>query len=654
MINQTSNSQTSIIDRATDYKPPRTFRSWLIGRPLSTADAPHQTIGKAIGLAVFASDALSSTAYATQEILGVVAAAGTIAYGYLFPISLAIIILLAIVTISYEQTIHAYPGGGGAYIVARDNLGELPAQTAGAALLTDYILTVSVSISSGVAQIVSAYPVLSPYRVWLAVIAVLFIMLINLRGVKESGRAFAIPTYFFVVVMAVTVGFGIFRYFTGSLGMVVDPPHFEVEHVISVITPFILLHAFANGTTALTGVEAISNGITAFKEPRSKNAGITLIWMSLILGTLFLGLSFLTGKVHAVYSEEETVISQLARTIFDGRGILYLMLISGTTVILIMAANTAFADFPRLGALHAGDGFLPRQLTYRGSRLVYSRGIVTLAVVSSILIILFQASVTRLIPLYAIGVFLSFTLSQTGMARRWWKIGHLKEGQEVIEPGSTLRYESGWKYRMLINGFGAVFTAIVMVVFAVTKFKEGAWVVLILTPILVTIFFSIHHHYKRLAKKLSLDNFVVHPPHTTRHRVIMPVSGVHQGTLAALRYARRLSDDVTAVHVTIEPAEAEKIRQKWETWGEGVRMVMLASPYRLFLEPLLEYITDIIRQRQPGETMTIVVPEFVSNSRFTTALHMNTADLLRSQLKRQAGIVIINVPYLVNEENGHH
>lgn len=649
MINHEDLTPTSIIVQDVDLKPPRTFRSWLIGRPLSTADAPHQTIGKIVGLAVFASDALSSTAYATQEILGVIAAAGAIAYGYLFPISIAIVTLLVIVTISYEQTIHAYPGGGGAYIVARDNLGELPAQTAGAALLTDYILTVSVSISSGVAQIVSAFPVLFPYRVWLAVIAVVFIMVMNLRGVKESGKAFAVPTYFFVLMMTVTVGFGIFRYLTGSLGMVVDPPHFHAEHVISVITPFIFLHAFANGTTALTGVEAISNGITAFKEPRSKNAGITLIWMSLILGSLFLGLSFLTGKVHAVFSEEETVISQLARTIYDGRGILYLMLITGTTVILIMAANTAFADFPRLGALHAGDGFLPRQLTYRGSRLVYSRGIVALAIISSLLIFIFQASVTRLIPLYAIGVFLSFTLSQAGMARRWWKIGHLAEGVEVVEPGSTLKYERGWQYRMVINGFGAICTAIVMVVFAVTKFSEGAWVVLILTPLLVTIFFSIHHHYKGLAKKLSLDNFGVISPHTTRHRVIMPVSGVHQGTLAALRYARILSDDITAVHVSIDPAESEKVRQKWEKWGGGVRMVMLNSPYRLLLEPLLEYIATIARQRQPGETMTIVVPEFVSNHRVSSALHMNTSEILRNQLKRQQGIVIINVPYHVRE-----
>jgi hypothetical protein len=444
------------------------------------------------------------------------------------------------------------------------------------------------------------------------------------------------------------------RYLTGSLGLVVEPPHFEAEHVISVITPFILLHAFANGTTALTGVEAISNGITAFKEPRSRNAGITLIWMSLILGSLFLGLSFLTGQVHAVFSEEETVISQLGRTIYDGRGILYLLLISGTTVILIMAANTAFADFPRLGALHAGDGFLPRQLTYRGSRLVYSRGIVTLAIISSLLIILFQASVTRLIPLYAIGVFLSFTLSQAGMARRWWKIGHLAEGVEIKEPGSTLRFEKGWQYRMMINGFGALCTAIVMVVFAATKFSEGAWVVLILTPALVTIFFGIHHHYKGLAKKLSLENFGVIPPHKTRHRVIMPVSGVHQGTLAALHYARRLSDDVTAVHVSIEPAEAERVRQKWEKWGEGVRMVMLNSPYRLLLEPLLEYIHEIARQRQPGETMTIVVPEFISENRITSALHMNTAELLRSQLKRQPGIVIINVPYHVRENGFDH
>ena len=650
MIDHENNSKTSIIERTTDYTPPKTWRSWFIGRPLSTADASHQTIGKAVGLAVFASDALSSTAYATQEILVILAAAGTLAFGIVVPISIAIVILLAIVTISYEQTIHAYPDGGGAYIVARDNLGEFPALIAGASLLTDYILTVSVSIASGVAQIVSAFPALYDYRVVLSVGFIMFVMLMNLRGVKESGTAFAIPTYFFVVLMFTAVGTGLFRLFvTNSLGTVIDPPEL-LAHGVSAITPFLILHAFASGTTALTGVEAISNGITAFKEPRSKNAGITLVWMSLILGSLFLGISYLTKMIGAVPSESETVISQLARTIFAGRGTLYLMLIGATTVILIMAANTAFADFPRLGALVAKDGFLPRQLTYRGSRLVYSRGIIALALIASVILIIFQASVTRLIPLYAIGVFLSFTLSQGGMALRWFKIGKLKPDEEKVERGSTLRFVKDWPVKMIVNGFGAVCTAVVMMVFAITKFQDGAWVVLILIPILVAAFWLIHRHYNNLAKKLSLDNFGVIPPHAMRHRVIMPVSGVHQGTLAALRYARMLSDDVTAVHVVIEPADAEKVRAKWETWGEGVRMVLLDSPYRLFIEPILGYISEIASKRQPGETITIVVPEFVSENRMTGALHTNTANILREQLKNQHGIVITNVPYHVHEE----
>ncbi|MBK7453674.1 MAG: APC family permease [Anaerolineales bacterium] len=650
MIDHEHNSQTSIIERTADYVPPKNWRSWFIGRPLSTADASHQTIGKTVGLAVFASDALSSTAYATQEILVILAAAGTMAFGIVVPISIAIVILLAIVTISYEQTIHAYPDGGGAYIVARDNLGEFPALIAGASLLTDYILTVSVSIASGVAQIVSAFPELYDYRVVLSVGFIMFVMLMNLRGVKESGTAFAIPTYFFVVLMFIAVGTGLFRLFVaGTLGTVIDPPEL-LAHGISTVTPFLILHAFASGTTALTGVEAISNGITAFKEPRSKNAGITLIWMSLILGSLFLGISYLTKMIGAVPSESETVISQLARTIFGGRGTLYLMLIGATTVILIMAANTAFADFPRLGALVAKDGFLPRQLTYRGSRLVYSRGIVALALIASIILIIFQASVTRLIPLYAIGVFLSFTLSQSGMALRWYKIGKLRPDEEKVERGSTLRFVKDWPVKMLVNGFGAICTAVVMLVFAITKFKDGAWVVLILIPSLVTGFWFMHRHYNNLAKKLSLDNFGVIPPHAMRHRVILPVSGVHQGTLAALRYARMLSDDVTAVHVVIEPSDAEKVRAKWETWGEGVRMVLLDSPYRLFIEPILGYISEIAAKRQPGETITIVVPEFVSDNRMTGALHTNTANILREQLKNQHGIVITNVPYHVHEE----
>lgn len=636
--------------RESDYKPPRTLSHWFIGRPLSTADAPHQTIGKAIGLAVFASDALSSTAYATQEIMVILAVAGTMAFGYVFPISIAIVVLMAIVTFSYEQTIHAYPGGGGAYIVARDNLGETPAQIAGAALLTDYILTVAVSISAGVAQIVSAYPDLFPYRVWIAVSAVFFIMLINLRGVKESGLAFSIPTYFFVAMMFITVGTGLVRHFTGTLGVVIDPPHLEMGGIVSALTPFIILHAFSSGTAALTGIEAISNGITAFKEPRSRNAGITLIWMAIILATLFLSISFLSNHISAVPSETETVISQLGRTVFEGRGVLYLMVISATTVILIMAANTAFADFPRLSALVAKDGFLPRQLNFRGSRLVYSNGIITLAVIASILIIVFSASVTLLIPLYAIGVFLSFTLSQTGMALRWRKIGRLNDGEEVVEPGSVLRYDRNWRFKMAVNGFGGLCTFIVMLIFAVTKFTEGAWIVLIIIPLLVRMFFTVHRHYKDLASRLTLDKFSGLPARHTRHRVIMPVSGVHQGTLEALRYARLLSDDVTAVHISIDPSETEKVQKKWKTWGEGTRLVILDSPFRLFIEPLLEYIEEIVDNRQPNETITIVVPQFMPSKRWHHALHMRTADLLRQELLSKHGVMVTDVPYHGHKE----
>jgi len=647
MLPHTEEHHPPIIHRSTSYTPPRSFSHWLIGRPLPTADAPHQTIGKAIGLAIFSSDALSSTAYATQEILVILAAAGTIAFGYVFPISIAIVALLSIVALSYEQTIHAYPDGGGAYIVARDNLGELPALIAAASLLTDYTLTVSVSIASGVAQLVSAYPVLYTYRVPLAIGFIIFIMLMNLRGVKESGNAFAVPTYFFIVMMYLTVGVGIGRYLFGTLAAVTDPPPIETIEALGPVTAFLILHAFASGTAALTGVEAISNGITAFKEPRSKNAGITLIWMAFILGTLFLSISFLTKHIAAVPSDAETVISQITRTVYGGRGVPYLLTISATTLILIMAANTAFADFPRLSAMAAKDGFLPRQLTYRGSRLVYSYGIITLALIASLLIIVFQASVTRLIPLYAIGVFLSFTLSQAGMAHRWWKIGHLEPGVKVVERGSTLRYEAHWQYKMVINGFGSICTAIVVMVFAITKFRDGAWLVLFILPVLVTLFFRIHRHYMKLADTLSLEQNAGLAPHAIRYRVIMPISGVHQGTLAALRYAHRLSDDITAVHVSIDPDETEKVKKKWENWGDGTRLVVLDSPYRLFIEPLLTYIKEIITVRQPNETITIVVPQFVPSKSWQNILHTQTANLLRSELLSIPDIVITEVPYQV-------
>ena len=639
-----SEDTTSVLNRTAEYQPPRSISTWLIGRPLSTADAPHQAIRKIVGLAVFSSDAMSSVAYATQEMFVVLAAAGTMAYGISIPISLAIVGLLVILTISYEQTIHAYPGGGGAYIVARDNLGELPAQTAAAALLTDYILTVAVSISSGVAQITSAFPTLYPYRVEISVVLVAFVMLVNLRGVKESGAIFALPTYFFVVMMFFTVAVGLLRYLTGGLGVVVDPPPTEMLHGAQAVTVFLVLRAFSSGTTALTGVEAISNGIPAFRVPRSRNAGLTLIAMSVVLGTLLVGITFLSVQVGAVPSEEETVISQLARTIYDGRGILYLATMAATTVILILAANTSFADFPRLSALAAKDGFLPRQLTYRGSRLVFSRGIVALALIASLLIIAFQASVTALIPLYAIGVFLSFTLSQGGMARRWWKSGHLLLDQEVVETGSRLVHDPKWRTKMVINAFGAVCTGIVMLVFATTKFRDGAWVVLILIPVLVYIFSAIHKHYRQLAASLSLDDYGV-PPRTVRHRVVMPIGGVHRGSLAALSYARTLSDDVTAVYISLDPDEAARVREKWERWGEGVRLVVLDSPYRLLYEPFLQYIEELSAQRQPNETITIVVPQFVPRHSWHNLLHTQTALFLRMALLFKPGIVITDVPY---------
>ncbi len=638
-------AHSNIFEETTGHTPKNSIQTMLIGRPLATEDAPHQTIGKLVGLAVFSSDAMSSVAYGPQELMMVLVAAGMGALHLAFPIVLGIVGLLMILIFSYEQTIHAYPDGGGAYIVARDNLGVLPAQVAAAALLTDYILTVAVSISSGVAQIVSAFPSLHTYRVEIAVGMILLVMLINLRGTKESGITFAIPTYFFLVMIFTTVIIGFVRLLGGSLGTVINPPALTND-LLQPVTIFLVLRAFANGTSSVTGVEAISNGVTAFREPRASNAGMTLIWMAVILGSLLIGITYLSIHVGAVPVESETIVSQLARTVYDNRGLLYLLTISATTVILVMAANTAFADFPRLSALVAADGFLPRQLSSRGSRLVFSRGIVLLAAVASLLVIAFRASVNNLIPLYAIGVFLSFTLSQGGMARRWWKSGHLKKGEEIVEQGSTVRNDKGWLHKMIINGFGAVCTAVVMVVFAATKFHDGAWVVIVLTPLLVTFFFTIHRHYKNLAGQLSLENHK-RKPHIRRNRVIMPVSTVHRGTLEALRFASTLSTDVTAVHISIDPKETAKVEEKWETWGEEYRLVVLRSPYRLFLEPLLEYIDRLAATAGPGEIITIVVPQFIPRHWWTSFLHTRTAEALRNELLHRDNIVITEVPYQV-------
>ena len=623
---------------------------FLIGKPLPSHDAEHQTISKKVGLAVFASDALSSTAYATEAILEVLAfavpVAGTLVLGYSMYIALAIVILLGVVTVSYQQTIHAYPSGGGAYIVARDNLGELPAQIAGAALLTDYILTVSVSISSGVAQLVSGFPALFPYRVPIAVVIVGIMMVVNLRGVKESGVAFSIPTYFFLSVTILTIGVGFYRFFSGSLNPVTGVTPAMVEAVQGV-TLFLILHAFSSGCTALTGVEAISNGIPAFQNPKSHNAGVTLIWMSVILSSIFLSITFLANQIQARFSLTETVISQLGRTIW-GPGTMWYVLLGGTTLILIMAANTSFADFPRLGALQANDGFLPRQLTYRGSRLVFSYGIAALAGFASLLIIAFQAETTALIPLYAIGVFLSFTISQTGMAIRWWKSGHLKSDEEIVERGSTVRFDPKWKQKMVLNGFGGALTFIVMIVFAVTKFRDGAWIVVLLIPTLVLIFFRINHHYRNVAKNLSLETYG-EPHRILRNRVLILIGGVHRGVLHALKYARSLSDDITAVYVAIDPLETEKIKKKWQYWGDGVRLQIIESPYRRLLEPLKGYIDHMADMTLPNQMLTVVVPQFIPEHGVYNVLHMNTAELLRKSLIKKHDIVIMEVPYHLNE-----
>lgn len=628
------------------------LRHTIIGKPLATAEASHQTISKKIGLAVFASDALSSVAYATESILEILAfavpVAGVFVLGYSLYIAVAIVFLLAVVTFSYQQTIHAYPGGGGAYTVARDNLGELPGQIAGAALLTDYILTVAVSISSGVAQLASGFPALYSYRVLIAVAIVGFMMLVNLRGVKESGTIFAIPTYFFLIVTLLTILIGFVRYLSGSLEPVtgVAPSVLEATEGLGF---FLILRAFSSGCTALTGVEAISNGIAVFKEPKSKNAGQTLIWMSTILSVLFLGITFLAWQIGAQYSLTETIISQLGRTIW-GAGTLWYILLGSTTLVLIMAANTSFADFPRLGALQAGDGFLPRQLTFRGSRLVYSYGIAALAGFASLLIVIFGAQTTALIPLYAIGVFLSFTLSQTGMAVRWWRSGHLEDNAEIIQQGGVVRYDPRWRSKLIINGGGAILTAVVMLVFTVTKFTAGAWVVVLIIPSLVLIFFRIRHHYRVVARSLSLERFGG-PVRLVNNRVLIPIGGVHRGVMRAVLYARNLSADLTAVYVSSDPAEAEKIRKKWGYWGDGIRLEILESPYRTLIEPLIEYILRMATFTSPNSVLTVVVPQFIPEHAIFRSLHMNTAEILRKVLLSRSDIVIIDVPYHIEQRD---
>lgn len=599
----------------------------LVGPPLDTQQLIHQRISKLKGLAVFASDALSSTAYATEEILLVLVAAGAAALSLALPVAVAISAVLAIVAFSYYQTIHAYPSGGGAYIVAHDNLGIWPGLVAAAALLIDYVLTVSVSVAAGVAAITSAIPELFTLRVWLALAAISLVAVINLRGVRESAAVFAIPTYVFIGSLGALVAVGLIR----TVGQPPVPPQVEPGGALAPLTLFLLLRAYASGSVAVTGVEAISNGIRAFRTPESRNAGITLVWMAAILISLFLGLTVLARQLGIAPKEQETVVSQIARSIFGG-GAFYFVVQAATALILILAANTSFADFPRLASILARDSFLPRQLSQLGDRLVFANGIIVLALLSGLLVFIFRADTHALIPLYAVGVFLSFTLSQSGMVKRWWT-----------------RRGPGWLRNLIINGLGAATTAVVLAVVVVTKFVHGAWIVLLLIPANVWIMYRIYAHYHRVREQLTLEGARAPDP-IHKHKVVVPIGGMHRGVLQALRYAKSLGGDAVAVTVDVDPGRTKDIESKWERWGLGIPLKVLPSPYRSVLEPLLRYLNDLEWEIGFDQQITVVLPEFVPLRWWHFFLHGQSAFLLKLALffRRRQGYrvtVVTDVPY---------
>jgi amino acid transporter len=605
-------------------------------------------LGVGVGLAVFSSDALSSVAYATQEMLVILLVAGAASFYLSIPISIFIACLLAILTISYRQTIFAYPNGGGAYIVARDNLGETAAQTAGAALLMDYILTVAVSISSGSDQIVSVFPQFRPYQVHICIALITFMAVVNLRGVKESGFAFAIPTYFFVGTCSLTIVVGFYKWFAGTLG--------QVEGVEMAATTaqslslFLILRAFSSGCTALTGVEAISNGITAFRAPASRNAAKTLVIMSLILGTLFVSITVLAFHIHAQPSEHETVISQLARTIYGGRGFFYTALMAGTTIILVMAANTGYADFPRLCALAAGDGFLPRQLTYKSSRLVFSWGIIFLSAAAITLIVMFQAKTTRLIPLYAIGVFMSFTLSQWGMVVRWSKVGKsLAAGTHALSGDEDKSHHENWRLKQAINFIGAAASFVVMMVIATTKFTHGAWITLIIIPLCVWLFFRIHSHYQSVSRFLSSpfkrEDVLAYPDMKT----VILIDDVNTGTLRMVKFAKTLGHPWTAVHVNFDLARAELVQKKWnDLVGEG-ELKLIHSPFRLLFEPIIKYLKRE-KEKHPNGIIHVITGQLVVESPVHSLLHSKNARGLFDEMQKLDRVIVTGVPIHLDRE----
>jgi amino acid transporter len=598
------------------------LKRFLVGKPIPSSMAHHERLSRVTGLAVLSSDALSSVAYATDFILSTLIVAGLGAFSHAIPISLVIAALLAIVAFSYRQTIHAYPTGGGAYIVAKENISPMAGLIAAASLLVDYTLTVSVSISAGVLAITSAFPRLDIFRVEMCLFFLAILMVGNLRGIRESGRIFAVPTYFFVVSIGILILAGLYKYLTGSITPVNAPLPPEAGH--APLTVFLLLTAFANGCTAMTGVEAVSNGVPAFRPPEAKNASATLVTMAVLAIGMFVGITVLAHAFQVIPSAAESGVSQLGRAIF-GKGPAYYLLQAATTFILVLAANTAYADFPRLASIVARDRYLPRQFMNQGDRLAFSNGILVLSVFAAILIIAFRGDTQGLLPLYMIGVFVSFTLSQAGMVIHWRKTK-----------------EAGWKTSALINGFGAIVTGVVLVIVAVTKTLEGAWIVLLLIPLIVTIFRSTRRHYDHVASQLTLRGY--QPERRAHNTVVMPIGGMQRAVVEALRYAETLSDDVRAVYVDIDPKATEQIRKDWDIWGGRVTLVVLPSPYRSVMEPLLSYITQVETDR-PSDYVTVILPEFVPARWWQHLLHNQSALLIKGALLFRPNTVVTSVPF---------
>lgn len=614
----------------------------LVGRPIATTDQEHQRIGKTIALAVFSSDAISSTAYATQEILLVIAyGTSSLALGLdkLIPISIAVALLLAIVAFSYRQTIFAYPSGGGSYVVSRENLGEFPSMVAGASLLVDYVLTVAVSICAGTRAITSipAFASWQDKPVPICLVLIGFVTLLNLRGLKESGRIFAVPTYAYISVLTALIFFGLTKSYLGWFGGV-EPIKFHsfsesqldgLREFGGTLGIFLLLKGFASGAVALTGVEAISNGVPAFRKNESRNAAITLTWMATILGTLFFGVSVLAHRLHPVPLEKgSTVFSQMGVAVF-GHGIVYLFLQFATAAILVMAANTAYADFPRLSSIIAKDGYLPRQFANRGDRLVFSNGVVFLALAAAALVIVFGGNESALIPLYAVGVFTSFTLSQTGMVRH-----HRSER------------EPHWKRNAVINGIGACATLLVLIIVATTKFTSGAWVSILVVALVILLFRGISKHYRRVAAGLKVPEGYTTP--RMKHTVVVLVGNVHLGVLQSLAYAKSLHPEhIAAITVVSDEAEQERIERQWEMYDIDIPLEIVYSPYRELVKPVMKYIEEV-DGRWENDVMTVVLPEFVVKHWWGHFLHNQTALLLKGRLLFRRGLVVTSVPYHVD------